>query len=102
MTKALPLTLDLQHPSDLIREGEGAFLRAIDAYGQIVLDLRKVFATTERIAKIESDLEIVGDGISLLRELLDQLESFRPAGRARRGGSRRPLLDAVNDDDLSD
>lgn len=94
-------TLDLQPSSDLIREGEAAFLRAIDAYGRIVQDLRKVFTTAERLAMIEKNLEIVGDGISLLRELLDQLEPFRPAGTTRRGGSRRPMPDAVNDDDLS-
>jgi hypothetical protein len=95
-------TLDIQPRSDLLREGEVIFLRSIEAYGRIVQDLAKVFATTERLARIGKDLQIVGDGISLLRELLDQLETLRPAGRARRGSPRRPMPDAANDDGLSD
>lgn len=92
---------DLQSTTDLLREGEATFLRAIDGYGRIVQTLGKIFATAEQRAAIEKNLEIVGDGIALLRELLDQVEaSLPPVGRAR-ATPRRRIPNAANDDRFS-
>jgi hypothetical protein len=93
-----PRPLEKQFPSRLIREAEAIFGNAIDAYGRIVQALEMVFTTPERRAKIGNDLKIVGNGTALLRELLDQLETLRPTCRPPRGGSRRPIPDAANDD----
>jgi len=84
----------------LCREGEVILSRAIDAYGRIVEALERITTTPagrDRIAKIGKDLDIVGNGIALLRELLDKLGSFRLV-RAPRGPNSRPLMSPVAND----
>jgi hypothetical protein len=84
----------------LCREGEVIFGRAIDAYGRIVEALERITTTPagrDRIAKIGQDLDIVGNGIALLRELLDKLGSLRPARTPCRLSSRPLMSPAAND-----
>lgn len=85
--------------SSLVREGEVIFGTAVDAYGRILKDLERVFTTPERRARMGIDLEIIGDATSLVRELLDELETLRPTCGPSRGGLRRPVPEAANDDD---
>ena len=64
-------------------------------------DVRDVGLGTGRFLSRAEDLEIVGDGIALLRELLDQVEaSLPPVGRAR-ATPRRRIPNAANDDRFS-
>ncbi len=59
---------------------ERILARAVDAYGRIQEDLDWIFTSPsgrKQIAKIGRDLMILGGGISLLRESLDQLEELQ-------------------------
>lgn len=83
-----------------LREGNAIFGQSIDAYGRIDRLLEKIPTTPagrKQLAAISGDLQILGDGIALLRELLDLVEELRQACAPRQEAMPRPLPHAAND-----
>lgn len=83
-----------------LREGDAILWRAIDAYGRIAEALEKVLTTAagrRQIAAIGADLHILGEGIALLRELLDLVETLSQPGHPRRRAAPLTMPNAAND-----
>lgn len=87
-----------------LREGEAILWQATDAYGRIAQILGKVPTTVtgrKQLVAISKDLYVLGDGISLLRELLDRVEELRRAGGPPQKAMRRTMPQAANDHEAS-
>ncbi len=83
----------------LLDDGSLAFHRATDAYGRIALAVERV-AEANRRAEIGKDLEIVGDAVAILPELIEQLEGAQARPEARGGRKAVPVND--NDDEADE
>lgn len=85
-----------------LREGDAILGRATDAYGRIAWTLGKILTTAtgrRQLVAVGRDLHIVGDGISLLRELLDSVEELRRVGGPSHE-ARPTMPQAANDRQL--
>jgi hypothetical protein len=88
-----------------LEEGDAILWCAIDAYGRIVQTLDKILTTVagrRQLAAIGKDLHILGDGISLLRELLDLVEELREACGSPDDAKPQTMPHAANDHELPD
>ncbi len=82
------------------RQKELLLAHAVDAYGRIEEDLGWIFTSPsgrKQIAKIGKDLLVLGHGISLLRESLDELEELRRLCSLSHRARRRLMRLARND-----
>ena len=86
-----------------LQEGDAILSRATDAYGRIDQILGKIPTTVEgrrQLVAVGRDLHILGDGIALLRELLDLVEELRRLWGPPKEAKPRTMPQAANDPEI--
>lgn len=83
-----------------LQEGDAILSRATDAYGRIDQILGKIPTTAEgrrQLLAVGRNLYTLGDGIALLRELLDLVEELRRLWGPPKEAKPRTMPQAAND-----